>query len=249
MGNEARRRRRPDAVRLWACFASANRFLTIVVVCVGIGTGLLVPLFALATGALVTSVRHGRSAVVPIVVLVGSFLLARVADPVLEESGLALWRRVDEALSQRLVRALVEPAGLTAIESPTVRDRLIQAQGVLTDLTPGQAAYHLGRVLALAAQGAGSLVIVAGYRWWLAVLLAAAYAIAYRVYRGHWAHVTLVLHGRNDRLRHAYYLRVVALDPAAAKEIRAVGFAGWLVEGYRQRWLTEMVDIWRARRE
>src|SRR5436305_14292388 len=201
MGNEARRHP-PDAVRLLRCFASADRVLTVVVVCVGIGTGLLMPVFALATGALVASIRHGHSAAVPIAVLVGSFLLARVADPVLEESGLALWRRVDEALSQRLMRALVEPAGLTAIESPTVRDRLIQAQGVLTDLTPGQAAYHLGRVLALAAQGLGSLLIVALYRWWLAALLAAGYTVAYRVYRDHWHHVTLVLHGRTDRLRH-----------------------------------------------
>src|SRR4051812_6872648 len=171
MGNEARWRRRPDAFRLLACFASADRTLTIVVVCVGAGTGVLMPVFALATGALVTSVRHGTSMALPIAVLVGAFFLARVADPVLEESGLALWRRVDERLSLRLMEALVEPAGVAAVESPTVRDRLIQAQGVLTDLTPGQAAYHLGRVLALAAQGVGSLIIVAGYRWWLAVLL------------------------------------------------------------------------------
>ena len=73
--------------------------------------------------------------------------------------------------------------------------------------------------------------------------------MTYRIYRDHWHHVTLVLHGRTDRLRHAYYLRSLALEPAAAKETRVFGLAGWLVDGYRQRWLTEMVDIWRARRE
>jgi ATP-binding cassette subfamily B protein len=203
----------------------------------------------LATGAVVTGVHRGESATWALGVLAGVFLLARLADPVLEESGLALWRRVDESLSQRLMRALVDPPGLAPVESPAVRDRLVQAQGVLTDLTPGQAAHHLGRVLALVAQGAGSLVIVALYRWWIAASLAAGYAITYRVYRDHWHHVTLVLHGRTDRLRHAYYLRSVALEPAAAKETRVFGLSGWLVDRYRERWLREMVEIWHARRE
>jgi ATP-binding cassette subfamily B protein len=180
---------------------------------------------------------------------VATFLVSRVADPVLEEAGQALWRQVDESLSQRLMRAVIASPGLEPVESPVVRDRLVQAQGVLTDLTPGQAAYHLGRVLTLVVQGAGSLLIVALYRWWLAAALAAGYAVTYRIYRDHWHHVTLVLHGRTDRLRHAYYLRSLALEPAAAKETRVFGLAGWLVDGYRQRWLTEMSDIWRARRE
>ena len=238
-----------EPVRLLRCFAAADARLTVVVVAVGAVTGALVPLFALATGALVSAVRHGRPATWPIAVLVATFVVGRVADPALEESGLALWRRVDESLSQRLMRALVTPPGLEPVESPAVRDRLVQAQGVLTDLTPGQAAYHLGRVVALVAQGGGSLAIIALYRWWLAAVLAGGYALAYRVYRDHWHHVTLVLHGRTDRLRHAYYLRSVALEPGAAKETRVFGLSGWLVAGYRQRWLHEMTDIWRARRE
>ncbi len=240
---------RTEPVRLLRCFAGADARLTAVVSLTGVTTGALLPVFALATGALVRAVREGRSSTAAITVLVGTFVLARLADPLLEESGLALWRRVDESLSQRLMRALVTPPGLAPVESPSVRDRLVQAQGVLTDLTPGQAAYHLGRVLALVAQGAGSLLIVALFDWRLAVLLAVGYAVAYRVYRDHWHHVTLVLHGRTDRLRHAYYLRSVALEPEAAKESRVFGLAGWLVDGYRRRWLHEMADIWRARRE
>lgn len=238
-----------EPVRLLRYFAAADASLTVVVVTAGMATGALLPMFSLATGALVTAVLHDSAAVWPIAVLVTTFMIGRVADPVLDESGLALWRRVDESLSERLMHALVDPPGLGSVESPAVRDRLVQAQGVLTDLTPGQAAYHLGRILALVTQGAGSLAIVAVYRWWLAVLLAVGYSIAYRVYRDHWHHVTLVLHGRTDRLRHAYYLRSVALEPAAAKETRVFGLAGWLVDGYRQRWLHEMADIWRARRE
>ena len=210
---------------------------------------MLLPLFVLATGALAGAVRENRSVGVALAAVVALFLFERVLDPVLEESGQALWRQVDESLSQRIMRAVAHPPGLAAVESPTVRDRLVQAQGELTDLTPGQAAYHSGRILAMAMQGAGSLLIFATYRWWLAVALLLAYWLTFRVYRDHWHHVTLVLYGRTDRLRHAYYLRSLALEPDAAKETRVFGLADWLVDRYRHRWLTEMTDIWRTRRE
>jgi ATP-binding cassette subfamily B protein len=234
---------------LWRCFSAANTRLTVVVLVAGALSGALLPMFVLATGALAGAVRDGRPVALPLSLVVLAFLAERVLDPLLEESGQALWRQVDESLSERLMRALVEPAGVAPVESPTVRDRLTQAQGELTDLTPGQAGYHVGRILALVVQGAGSLIILATYRWWLVALLAGGYALAYAVYRQHWHHVTLVLYGRTDRLRHAYYLRSLALEPAVAKETRVFGLAGWLVDRYRQRWVAEMADIWRTRRE
>ena len=238
-----------EAVRLVRCFRAANPRLTTIVLVSGVLSGALLPLFVLATGALAGAVRGQGSIALPLAAVVVAFLLERVLDPVLEESGQALWRQVDESLSQRIMRAVAGPPGLAAVESPAVRDRLVQAQGELTDLTPGQAAYHSGRILAVVVQGAGSLLIFATYRWWLAGALLGAYWLTFRVYRDHWRHVTLVLYGRTDRLRHAYYLRSLALEPDAAKETRVFGLAQWLVDRYRQRWLEEMTDIWRTRRE
>ena len=241
--------RNTEVVRLVSCFRAANPRLTLVVLLSGALSGALLPLFVLATGALAGAVREGRSIAWPLAFVVSTFLLERVLDPVLDEGGQALWRQVDESLSQRIMRAVARPHGLAVVESPTVRDRLVQAEGVLTDLTPGQAAYHSGRILAVVVQGAGSLLIFATYRWWLAAMLLVAYWLTFRVYRDHWQHVTLVLYGRTDRLRHAYYLRSLALEPDAAKETRVFGLADWLVDRYRHRWLTEMTDIWRTRRE
>ncbi|HXY94698.1 MAG TPA: ATP-binding cassette domain-containing protein [Acidimicrobiia bacterium] len=238
-----------DSVRLLRSFSGANRRLTVVVVAAGALRGLLFPLFTLATGALVASLQTDGSVVWPAVAVAVTFLVARLLDPVLEEAGQALWRQVDEALSQRLMRAVLASPGLTAVESPAVRDSLVQAQGDLTDLTPGQAAYHLGRVVTLVVQGVGSLVIVAVYQWWVAALLAVGYLAANRVYRQHWLHVTLVLMGRTDRLRRAYYLRGLAIEPESAKETRIFGLTDWLVDGYRQRWMREMGDIWQTRNE
>lgn len=245
----ALRGRTSELMRLLRCFAAANRRVTALVLVAGVVSGASSPAFALAMGWLVGAVNDGDSVTRPLLAVVGAFLVGRIVDPLLEEAGQSLWRQVDESLSRRLMAALLDSPGLEPLESPTVRDRVVQAQGMLTDLTPGQAAHHLGRIVALVVTGVGSLVIVASFRWWLVVPLVAAYLVAYRTYRSHWHQVTLVLHGRTDRLRHAYYLRGVALEPSAAKETRVFGLADWLVGGYRQRWRAEMVDIWRARRE
>jgi hypothetical protein len=147
---------RIDTIRLLHCFAHANRKLTAVVAATGAARGVLFPLFTLATGALVTAVRGGEAVLWPGIAVAVTFLVARLLDPILEEAGQALWREVDESLSQRLMRAVLASPGLERVESPAVRDSLVQAQGDLTDLTPGQAAYHLGRVLTLVVQGVGS---------------------------------------------------------------------------------------------
>ncbi|HEX4818977.1 MAG TPA: ABC transporter ATP-binding protein [Acidimicrobiales bacterium] len=241
--------RRSEALRLLACFRGANRRLTAIVLGAGAASGALLPVFMIATGALAGAVRDGRPVALPLAAVVVTFLLERVLDPILEESGQALWRQVDESLSQRIMRAVAQPPGLATVESPAVRDLIVQAQGELTDLTPGQAAYHSGRILATVVQGAASLLILATYHWWLSAALLVAYWLTYRVYREHWQDVTLVLYRRTDRLRHAHYLRALALEPSAAKETRVFGLAEWLVDGYRQRWMNEMTDIWKTRRE
>jgi ATP-binding cassette, subfamily B, bacterial len=98
-------------------------------------------------------------------------------------------------------------------------------------------------------QGIVSLVIVATYRWWLAIALCVAYVFAYRVSRRHWHQQTLVLMGRTPRLRRSHYLRSLALQPDVAKETRVFGLAAWMVDRYRQGWLREMRDIWQTRHE
>jgi ABC-type multidrug transport system fused ATPase/permease subunit len=237
------------AVRFVRAFAEANAPLTAAVIAVGALSGLLVPAFAVMTGLLVRAVREGGGVAVPLAVIFVVFVVGRLLDPVREQLGEALWRQVDESVSRRLMRAMSRPPGLAHVESPEVRDRVAQAEGLVTGVTPGEAGWWLGPVVLLWVQGAVSLVIVASYRWWLALVLCAAYAIAYRVSRRHWHDVTLVLMGRTPRLRRSYYLRTLALTPGVAKETRVFGLADWMVERYRQGWLGEMSEIWRTRRE
>jgi ATP-binding cassette subfamily B protein len=236
-------------LRLLRAFLKANAKLTTAVVATGALAGALVPAFMLASGALVGAIRAGDATATPMVAVAGVFLVGRLLEPLREELAFALWRHVDESLTQRLMRTMSQPAGLAHAESPAVLDRVRQAQGVLTGITPGESAFWLGFVVSLWVQGAGSLLIVAFYEWWLAPVLVAGYAVAYRISRRHWHDVTLVMYERTPRLRRAYYLRTLALEPAVAKETRVFGLAGWLVDRYRQGWLSEMRQIWRARNE
>jgi ATP-binding cassette subfamily B protein len=237
------------AARILHAFLATNRRLTLAVLGAAVVGGLLVPAFALGTGALVRDIRGGSSVTAPLVVLFAVFAIGRVLDPAREVLGEALWRQTDEWLWQRLMRAMSAPPGIAHVERPDVRDRIAQTEGAVTGVTPGEAAWWLGPVVLLWVQGAGSLAIVAAYRWWLALALLAGYALAYRVSRRHWHDVTLVLMGRTPRLRRSYYVRTLALTPHVAKETRVFGLADWLVERYRQGWLAEMRDIWRTRRE
>jgi ABC-type multidrug transport system fused ATPase/permease subunit len=236
-------------IRVLRAFRAANPRVTAAVLATAAVSGLLVPVFAVATGVLVRDLRGGSSVVAPVVVLFAAFVAGRLIDPARELLGEALWRQTDEWLSRRLMRAMSGPPGIAQVESPEVRDQVAQTEGLVTGVTPGEAGWWLGPVTLLWVQGGASLVIVAVYRWWLALALAAAYALAYRVSRRHWHDVTLVLMGRTPRLRRAYYVRTLALTPQVAKETRVFGLADWLVERYRQGWLAEMRDIWRTRRE
>jgi ATP-binding cassette subfamily B protein len=236
-------------LRLLRAFIRANARLTLAVLATGAIAGALVPLFMLASGALVGAIRGGHGTAVPLAVVAALFTVGRLLEPLRDELAFALWRQIDESLTQRLMGAMSSPPGLAHVESPTVLDRVRQAQGVLTGITPGESAFWLGHVVFLWVQGVGSLLIVAFYKWWLAPVLAAGYAVAYRISRRHWHEVTLVMYERTPRLRRAYYLRTLALEPAVAKETRVFGLADWLVDRYRHGWLGEMRQIWRARNE
>ena len=236
-------------LRLLRSFARISQPLTAWVFGLGVLQGLLLPAFVLATGALAGAVGDGRSATGPLVAIGVLFTVQRVLDPISQELGARLWRLVDESFTERVMRALAEPAGVAHVESSTVLDAAAQAEGALTGTTPGEAAMRIGYLVRTRVYGVSSLLIVATYEWWLVSVLGIAYVIGFRFTRWHWHEVTLVMHMGTDRLRRAYYLRTLALTHTVAKETRVFGLAPWLVDRYRTSWLDVMHDIWAKRRE
>ena len=224
-------------------------WLTATVITCALLAGLLVPVLAVASGALVDRLGHRGDPWTALAAIAGLFLLARLLAPVQQIAGSALNRRVGEAVNQRVMRAMATPPGLAHIEDPAVHDRMARALGAVTGITPASAASRLGPVWRERLQGALSLAIVAGWHWWGALLLAAAAALAFAVSRWHWRQVTLIVYGRTEHLRRSHYLRKLALGSALAKEARVFGLADWLVDHYRRGWLAVMQEIWRKRRE
>ena len=236
-------------LRLVRVFARADARLTVAVVAIAVVQGLLLPVITLATGALVGALNAGRSPTTAVVTIGVIFVVQRVLDPVVSELAGMLMRSVDEAMTERVMRALASPPGLAHVEDPSVLDAAAQAQGALTGFTPGTAAAQLPFLVKRLIWAASSLLIVAGYKWWLVPVLVVAYYFAFRFQRHHHNEVTLVMHGNTDMLRRVYYLRTLALTHTVAKETRVFGLAPWFVTRYRSEWFDVMRDIWARRRE
>jgi ABC-type multidrug transport system fused ATPase/permease subunit len=83
--------------------------------------------------------------------------------------------------------------------------------------------------------GLASAVVVAGYRWWAAILLAGAWIATHWLLRE-----SAIWRDRNtdevrQAQRHADYAYRLAVEPPAAKELRLFGLADWIVERFRSR--------------
>ena len=237
------------STRLIRLFYATDSRLTVALVAMTVARGLFFPLLTLASGVLVGALRDGRPVTVPLTIVIGAFAGRRILDPLLAQVSALLTRRVDEELITRTMREMIAPVGMAHLEDPELRDRVTQAQGAVTAVSPGEAATRLPTVWVDWIQGALALAIVAHSYPLLAIALLASYLIAYRIARKHWHEVTLVLYHRTDDLRRSYYLRTLALTGDAAKEIRVFGLGSWLVQEYRSGWLTVMRSVWGERDE
>jgi ABC-type multidrug transport system fused ATPase/permease subunit len=235
--------------RLIRVFAGVDRPITIAVLGLATLQGLLLPAFTISVGLLASTLEAGRSAAGVVLAIGVLFTVQRLLDPVLAELTATLMRVVDEALTERVMRAMAEPPGLAHVEDPEVLDAALQAQGALSGFTPGSAAVQLPFILKRRVWCVSSLLIVGSFRWWLVPVLAATYFVVFRFERRHFVEVTLIMHGNTDLLRRAYYLRTLALTHTVAKETRVFGLAPWLVDRYRAQWLDVMTGVWAKRRE
>jgi ATP-binding cassette, subfamily B, bacterial len=230
-------------------FYRASPRLTLCSVAVATFTGFLAPAFMVATGDLVAVLQAGGDYLGPLAAVTLFFTLQRVLDPVRGFLGQIIWPRVDESLGDRIMSAVSAPAGLEEIEDPRVQDRIEQARGAMTGFTPGQAAEEFAALWALRIQSLVSLALVLRWYWWAGVGLLMVYVVSYGLSRSHYQQVTLVVWGRTDRLRRAYYIRGLALSSQMAKETRIFDLAEWLVREYREGSLAVLRDVWGKRAE
>src|SRR5713226_2768524 len=236
-------------VRAREAFYRASPRLTLCLAAAALLSGVLLPAFMLATGALVQAISSGRDFSGPLALVAAIFVAQRLLDPIREELGAAVWRRVNQAVGLRLMAAASAPPGLRGLEDPAVLDKLAQAQGAISGYTPGQAAQEFAMTLVGRVQGFLALAIVARSYWWAAVLLALVYALNFGRTRVHWHEVLVVLNDRTGKMRRSFYLRSLALSSRESKETRVFDLCAWLIAGYRRNAHAVLREVWDKRNE
>ena len=223
-----------------------------------LASGLLPAAFSLATGALAQAVPpavgqgigspSGQRLLVALLAASAVYVLIQVVGPVRATVNDILMRRVDASLAVKLMRLVSGPRSIVHLEDAGVLDRVAQAQGAVNGATVGGTVTYLSMAWMMRLQGVAALVILARFRWWLALVLAGGQAVSLHWRRRHWLEVTKVVFDRTDSMRKADYVRNLAIRPEAAKESQVFSLAGWLVDRYRTSFLDTMGPVWRTRR-
>lgn len=216
--------------------------------------------FMLATGALVAAIpgavaggsssAAGRRAIVALGVAAFLFLLEHVLVPFRMLFAQKLGRRLDLHLREEVMRATLQPVGISHLEDPATLDDISLARGVgVGEFTPAQAVVGLAGILAMYLQGFGAAVLIARVWWWLAVALVAANLLVKYRFRGELVQIVEVMIGGARTLRRTTYYRDLALTPGMAKEVRIFGLRRFVSERFSTHWIEAMRDVWRRRKK
>jgi ABC-type multidrug transport system fused ATPase/permease subunit len=141
-------------------------------------------------------------------------------------------------LYDRLTAACLRPPGMGHLEDPKLASDLTVAR----DFDLGMTGPPLSISMDFIAGGLVEMIagltftaVLAGYRWWAALVLAGAWLATHWLLRE-----SAVWHDRNTETvraaqRDAEYAYRLAVDPPAAKELRLFGLGGWVIDRFIDR--------------
>jgi ATP-binding cassette subfamily B protein len=221
--------------------------------------GLLPTAVILVTGRLVAAIpgaveqgpglQGARPALLALALLVGLLSLLALGAGALEQLARALGSTFGLEVHQRVARVTLGTRGLAPLDDPALADELQAIQDAARRGALQRTPAALYNVAVMRLRGAGAFVVLLGFAWWAPLLLAAAWHLTNRVYRRATENgVSINMSDGAVRLRRAEYLRSLALDAPAAKEVRVFGLGGWLVGRYSDAWLDALGVMWRSRR-
>ncbi|MBW8879341.1 MAG: ABC transporter ATP-binding protein [Acidobacteria bacterium] len=233
-----RRLRESNAWKLFAVLPKADRALAGVWWLALVLRGLLPALFGIAMGVLVAAVQQGTGLAAPLTFAGIVFVLLQVLTPVHQAVSANLGDRTAAWLYDRLTAACVRPPGMGHLEDPKLTNDLTVAR----DFDLGMTAPPLSISMDFIAGGLVEMIaglaftaVLAGYRWWAALVLGGAWLATHWLLRE-----SSVWHDRNTEevraaQRDAEYAYRLAVDPPAAKELRLFGLAGWVIDRFVDR--------------
>src|SRR4051794_26872151 len=200
--------------------------------------GTLPAAFAIGMGILVRAVQRGDPLAGPLAFAGAAFVLLQVLGPIHQAVGANLGDRTAAWLYDRLTAACVRPPGMGHLEDPKLTNDLTVARDFDLGMTGPPLAISMDFIANGLVEMIGGLafaVVLAGYRWWAALVLAGAWLATHWLLRE-----SSVWHDRNTETvraaqRDAEYAYRLAVDPPAAKELRLFGLAGWALDRFIDR--------------
>ncbi len=200
--------------------------------------GLLPAVFAVVMGVLVGAVQHKANLTTALALFGVIFLLLQILPPIHRAVGANLGSRTAAWLYDQLTAACVRPPGMGHLENPELTTDLTAARDFDLGITGPPMTISMDFIaggLVEMVGGIASAIVVAGFRWWAAIVLAGAWTATHWLLRE-----SAIWRDRNtdevrQAQRHADYAYRLAVEPPAAKELRLFGLADWIVERFRTR--------------
>jgi len=224
--------------KLFAVLPKADRALAGAWWVVLVLRGILPALFGIAMGLLVAAVQQGTGLAAPLAFAGTVFVLLQVLTPIHQAVSTNLGDRTAAWLYDRLTEACIHPPGMGHLEDPKLTSDLTVARDFDLGMTGPPLSISMDFIAGSLVEMIGGLafaVVLAGYRWWAALLLGGAWLATHWLLRE-----SSIWHDRNTETvraaqRDAEYAYRLAVDPPAAKELRLFGLAGWTIDRFINR--------------
>jgi len=155
-------------------------------------------------------------------------------------------QRIGQNQQLRLMAAVSGPVGIAHLEDPQVLGDLDAAQGTYMSYSPTTAPLTLASSIGNRAGGLMACVVIGEVRWWLGLSLCLAWLAVRPPLRRVVIRQVRAFRGETAVMRRAWYFLGVGTWPRAAKEVRVLDLADWVVDGYRRHWFEGMRSSWRG---
>ncbi len=237
------------------CWRASPR-LTVAAGALTVVRGLLPTGVILATGALVGAIpgaiSNGPSspeaarAVWALAAIGLAFLGTGGCDAATAYVQQALAARFTLTVHDTVARAVSRPTGIAELEDPEIAGEIGAVEEYGREGIYTSAAASMQQIIVTRIQGVAALGILLGFHWWAPLVMLAGWRLIDGPSVHAMAEASNTAHlERGTGIRWARYLRGLAVQAPAAKEVRVFGLGDWLVGRYAGAWLAAMPNIWR----
>jgi ATP-binding cassette, subfamily B, bacterial len=224
-----------------------------------LAAGVLPTAVIILTGSLVRAipgaVEHGlgsaagRPALVVLAALLGCLAALSVGGNVQAHLSRVIGAAFRREVHQTVGRAMLGSPGLASLDDPALADRLHAVQDADRRGVLFMSVASLSEVAAARMRGIGAFAVLLAFEWWAPLLLAAAWFLTSVEHRKVTENgVSVAMSDGAVKMRRSEYMRSLALEAPAAKELRVFGLGGWVVGRYSDAWLDALGVIWKSRR-